>query len=113
MTVQWNEHTGRLEYRGRGWGRGTLVRALHELRDRAPLVWAYDVDAAARAWRATTACPHGAQIAISALLETERAKLLHSSPPFPPASAPATISTQARGKNTENARPPPSSGLTI
>jgi hypothetical protein len=113
LTVQWDERAGRLDSGGRGWGRGTLVRALHELRDRAPLVWTYDVDAAARAWRATTACPHGAQIAISALLETERAKLLHTSAPFSPPSAPATISTQARGKNTENARPPPSSGLTI
>jgi hypothetical protein len=113
LTVQWNERTGRLEYGGRGWARGTLVRALHELRDRAPLVWSYDVDAAARTWRSTTACPHGAQIAISALLETERAKLLHTAPSFPPPAASATISPQARGKNTENARPPPSSGLTI
>ena len=86
LAVQWDHHASRLAWGGAGWGRGTLVRALFEMRDRAPLVWSYDVDAVLKDWRATQACPQGAQIAISALLEQERAKLLAK--PLPASGAP-------------------------
>jgi hypothetical protein len=32
---------------GADWGRGTLIRALREIRNRAPLVWSYDVETGA------------------------------------------------------------------
>jgi hypothetical protein len=90
-----------------------MVRALRELRDRAPLAWSYDVDAVVRAWRATTACSTGAQIAICDLLERERAKLLHTPAASPPAASSATIRPAGPTKTSKNARPPPSPGLTI
>lgn len=113
LAVHWDDHAGRLLWGGAGWGRGTLVRALREMRDRAPLVWPYDVDVVLRDWRATQACPLGAQIAISALLEVERAKLPAEPSRFPPPRDPATITPQARRENQENPRPPPCSRLTI
>ena len=113
LTAQWDEEAGCLAFGGKGWARGTLVRALLEMRARAPEVWRYDVDAAARAWSATTACPQGARIAICSLLEKERAKILHTSSTLDPPPGPATISPKARGKTNENGRPPPHLGLTI
>lgn len=113
LTAQWDERTGRLGFGGAGWARGAMVRALHELRDRAPLVWSYDVDAVVRGWRATTACSSGAQIAICDLLERERAKLLHTSAASPPAASSATIRPSGPTKTRKNTRPPPSPGLTI
>jgi hypothetical protein len=113
LAMQWDDRAARLAWGGAGWGRGTLVRALREMRGRAPLVWSYDVDAVLRDWRATPACPAGARIAISALLELERAKLLAEPARFHRTPDPATITPQARRENHENARPPPPSGLTI
>lgn len=113
MTAQWDEQTGRLAFGGAGWARGTMTRALRELRDRGPLVWSYDLDAVIRAWRATTACSPGAQTAICDILERERAKLLHSPAPSPAPTIPATISPAGPTKTSKNARPPPSPGLTI
>lgn len=113
LTVQWDHQAGRLAWGGAGWGRGTLVRALRQMRERAPLVWSYDVDAVLRDWRATPACSQGAQIAISALLERERAKLLADPARFHASHDPATISSQVPRQNPMNPRPPPAFGLTI
>jgi hypothetical protein len=113
LTAQWDEDTGCLAFGGKGWGRGALVRALLEMRTRAPDVWRYDVDAAARAWSATTACSEGARIAICDLLAKERAKILHTSSALDPPPAPAIISPKARGKTNGNGRPPPHLGLTV
>lgn len=113
MTAQWDERTGRLGFGGAGWARGAMARALRELRDRAPLVWSYDVDAVVDSWRATTACSPSAQIAISAVLERERAKLAHTPAASPPPPPPATISPSGPTKTGKNARPPPLPVLTI
>lgn len=113
MTAQWDEQSGRLGFGGAGWARGTMTRALRELRARAPLVWSYDVDAVIRVWRATTACSPRAQIAVCDVLERERTKLLHTPAPSTAPILPATISPAGLTKTSKNVRPPPYPDLTI
>lgn len=113
LTIQWDERTGRLAFGGAGWARGSMARALRELRDRAPLVWSYDVDAVVSSWRATGACSSGTQTAICDVLERERAKLRHTPAASPQPAAPAIITGAGPTKTSKNARPPPSLALTI
>lgn len=113
LEVQWDADAGRLTFGGKGWGRGTLVRALHELRDRHPGVWTHDFDAVLENWWATAACPQNAKIAIRALAQGERDRILLSQPnPSHPAT-PGYNQLVRPEKHGTKPRPHPPPDLTI